>query len=409
MKNRTAHVVIVGGGFAGVKVARELRDEGGVHVTLISDYEEFRYSPALYRTATGHMKRESSIPIASLFDGSENITFKKARIVSIDRKKRVIVTNTDEQINYDYCVLALGVVTSFFGIPGLEKYSYSIKSGREVEQLKRHLHRELIDEHALDKNYVIVGAGPTGVELAGALGQYLARIRKSHSIPHGKITIELIEAADRVLPAMKDRASRLATKRLEKLHVNVMTGRHVKGEAENSLNIDGRSIPTHTVIWTAGVTNNPFYKRNIGQFTLNEKGRVQVDEYFRVDEHCFVAGDNAAVPFSGLALSAIRNARYISDAIMRSLENRNLKPARFKDPAKAVPLGTNNALFQWKFIVFSGPIGGLLRLAADLIGYSDIMGIRKATAIWLKRDEYEETCPVCRAPHSDEKIAATRK
>lgn len=404
MKNRTAHVVIVGGGFAGIKVARELRNEPGIHITLVSDQSDFRYSPALYRTATGHTKRESSIPIKTLFRGVENISFKQASLKSIDRKKRTLTLTGGEQVNYDYCVLALGVVTSYFGVPGLEEYSFSIKSGKEVVELKKHLHKQLINEQAMDNNYVIVGAGATGVELACALGQYLKRIKKSHNIHHGKVTIELIEAAPRVLPAMSERASKLALQRLRRLRVKVMVGSHVKAETDKSLNVDGRSIPTHTVIWTAGVTNNPFFKKNAKQFTLNDRGKVTVDAYMRVDEHCFVIGDNAAVAHSGLALSAIRNARYTADAILRSMQGRTLKKAKFRDSAVVVPLGTNEAVFQWKKIMFASVVGGLLRVAADLIGYSDIMGWRKAVAIWLRRDDYEESCPVCRAPHTASSI-----
>ena len=404
MKNRTAHVVIVGGGFAGVKVARELSDEGGVHVTLISDQDDFRYTPALYRTATGHTKRESSIPIDSLFVSQENVSFKKAVVTSIDRQKKTLTLQGGEQINYDYCVLALGVVTSYFGVPGLEKHSFSIKSAEKVIELKRHLHQQLTDNQAMDKNYIIVGAGATGVELACALGQYLGRIKKAHQIHSGKVTIELIEAAPRVLPAMSERASKLALQRLHKLRVKVMLASHVKAESDKSLNVDGRSIPTHTVIWTAGVTNNPFFKNNENQFSLNEKGKVAVDEFLRVDEHCFVIGDNAAVPRSGLALSAIRNARYTADAIMRELEDKKLKPAKYPDSAMAVPLGSNQAVFQWKKLIFAGVLGGLLRISADLIGYSDVLGWKQAISIWLRRDDYEEVCPICRAPHVAESI-----
>lgn len=405
MKNRTAHVVIVGGGFAGVKVARELSDEGGVHVTLISDQDDFRYSPALYRTATGHANRESSIPISSLFTRAENVTFKRAKVVGIDRQKRTLKLQGGEQVNYDYCVLALGVVTSYFGVPGLEEYSFSIKSAKEVMQLKHHLHQQLVGDATTDENYVIVGAGATGVELACALGQYLRRIRKAHKTHHGKVTIEVIEAAPRVLPVMSERASRLALQRLRKLRVKVMLNSHVKAETGKSLNVDGRSIPTRTVIWTAGVTNNPFYKDNQKQFDLNEKGKVVVDEFLRVDKHCFVIGDNAAVPRSGLALSAIRNARYTADAIMRELEGKRLKPATYPESAMVVPLGSNQAVLQWKKLVFAGALGGALRVTADLIGYSDILGWKRAIVIWLRRDDYEEVCPVCRTPHIVEAIA----
>ncbi|MCW1908553.1 MAG: FAD-dependent oxidoreductase, partial [Candidatus Saccharibacteria bacterium] len=313
------HVVIVGGGFAGVRVARRLHNVPGVKVTLISDQTEFRYSPALYRTATGGLRRVSTIPVKTMISHLPDTEFVSARMTKINREKRIITTTGGKNYHYDYAVLAIGVVTSYFNIPGLEQFSYSIKSAHEVERLKRHLHEQMTSREGPDKHYVIVGAGPTGVELAAALGQYLKKIAKKHRIRRSRLAIELIEAADRVLPTMAPGASRRAHAKLRRLGVKVMVGQKVEAATSNALKVSGRMIPTHTVIWTAGVTNNPFFKRNNAQFELDKRGKVIVGKQLMIDQHTYVIGDNAAIEFGGLAQTAIKHANFVAKHIARTV------------------------------------------------------------------------------------------
>lgn len=393
-------VVVIGGGFAGLRLVRKLCRDPSTHVTLVSDHTTFRYSPALYRTATGHRRNESIIPIASVVKDYPNVTFIHAKATSIDRQSRTIELSGGQKLHYDYCVIAIGVVTSYFGIPGIEEHAYSIKSGAEVNEFKKHLHDTMTEQNDTDRNYVIVGGGPTGVELASALGAYVTRIAKKHRVPHPKVHIELIEAAPRLLPSMSQRASNLAFKRLKQLRVKVMLSKHVEAENETTLTVAGRSIPTQTVIWTAGVTNNPFFLRNKDQFTLDDKKRVVVDGHLRVDAHTFVIGDNCNAKYAGLAISAVRNANYV--AWFLKWNRRGYKTTRFWPfiPISVVPLGQKRAVFQWGKIVFDGYLGGFLRLLGDIVGYGDVMGYRRALRIWLRRNDQEETCPICRAPHS---------
>ncbi len=397
MAKRKFHVVIVGGGFGGIKLARELAGQPGITMTLISDQLDFRYSPALYRTATGHRNKESSVPLKMLVADIPNIHLIHARVIKLDRQKQIITTGGGTEYDYDFVVLALGVVTSFFGIDGLEKFAYGIKSVEEVDHLRAHLHEELVGRHALEKNYVVVGGGPTGVELAGALRYYLTRMAKRHKLKRSKVHIELIEAADRVLPAATMKASRLARRRLQKLGVKVQTNCRVLKETESSLLAGKKSIPTHTVIWTAGVTNNPFYAANAAQFRFDDHKKVIVDGYLRVDEHSFVIGDNAATPYSGLALTAIHNATYVANYLKQTARDRIIPAYHPFQPVSAVPVGPRWAVVQWRNYTFGGFIGSTVRLFADLIGYMDVMGLKRALKLWLRRYEYEETCPVCKA------------
>src|SRR5690606_6741637 len=156
------------------------------------------------------------------------------------------------------CIMALGMVTTYFGIKGLDTYAYGIKSADEIKRLKQHIFTDIAENHKLDKHYVIVGAGPTGFELASALGVYLSRLCERFKVRDHGLKIDLIEAAPRVLPRMSEKASRKVEKRLKELGVNVQTGKAVESASADELIVSGKRIDSRTVIWTSGVTNNPF-------------------------------------------------------------------------------------------------------------------------------------------------------
>ena len=224
------HLVIVGSGWAGLKIARQLKKvpQHKLRITLVSDINYFRYSAALYRVATGNREKEAIIPLSEILDDLPNVEFKKATVKKIDRKNRTIATSGGEIIHYDYAVLAIGTITNYFNIPGLDKWSYSIKTSTELRKFRTHLHQELVDEHAPDKNYVVVGAGPTGVELSAALTSYMKQVSRKHGLARRRITVSVIEAADRVLPISKPKVSASVEKRLRKLGVRVMLKKKVE-------------------------------------------------------------------------------------------------------------------------------------------------------------------------------------
>ena len=268
-------VVIVGGGFGGVKAALELVKDKKVSVTLVTDKDHFLFYPALYSTATGRSWQQSVLPLSEIFK-NDRIKVVRDSVVGLDTVRRFVVT-TQGQVHYDRVIFALGVVTSYFGIAGLDTYSFSIKSATEIERFKKHLHDELTSEQRLDKNYIIVGAGPTGVELAASLTGYLRRIGKRHMVKNSRIRLSLVEAAPRVLPRMSERSSALITKQLKKVGVTVMTGKKVESEDDDSIIISGTDIPSKTVVWTSGVANHPFFAEHSDIFKLAPNGRVEVD------------------------------------------------------------------------------------------------------------------------------------
>jgi NADH dehydrogenase len=328
-------VVIVGGGFGGVKAALELSKDDRFNITLISDRDTFRYYPTLYHTATGGLKRQSSISLQELF-AEKSVSIVLGEAATIDRKAHTITLKDNRSYRYDTAILGLGVTTNYFGIPGMQEYSYSIKSIEEAERFKQHVHKQLADEHQPDPHYVIVGAGPTGIELAGALPQYIREVMAKHDIRHRAVHVDLIEAAPRLLPRMPKDYSRAVAKRLRRLGVKLYTGQAVQGLAADSLTVSGKPIRSHTVIWTAGVTNHPFFKDN--GFTLTNRGKVTTDMYLQADDNVYVIGDNANTPYSGMAQTALYDGAYVARNLIRKM---SFRPARVGLPScGAIPTST---------------------------------------------------------------------
>lgn len=389
------HIVIVGGGFGGVVAARSLAKTPNVTVTLVSDKPTFRYAPALYRVATGYQHRLAMLPLADMLPKS--VEFVQGKLSGLDVDERRIVLSNGKKISFDYLILSLGSQTSYFHIPGLPELSYGIKDAAAIRKLQKHLHDDLIIQGELDKNYVVVGGGPTGTELAASLAKYLRVLKKRHRIKRQIVRVELIEAADRVLPMLHTRLSAAARRRLRRLGVIVNTGKKVQAETATSLKVDGRSIPTHTVIWTAGTQNNEFFQKHEKDFQFAKNGRVQVDEQLRSDKHIFVIGDNANSTYGGLAQTAIHQAHYVARVIGREMRQRPIRAYKPRRPFSIIPVGHNWAVLQYGNFTLYGRLAGVMRKWADFIGYADVLGYRKSYKIWRQFDAAEETCVVCRS------------
>jgi NADH:ubiquinone reductase (H+-translocating) len=377
------NVTIVGGGFGGVKTALELSKHSNVQVTLITEMPHFQYYPALYDAATGHSHLEAWVPLSRIFESRPNVEVVIDSITTIDPNARIVTGASGKEYGYETIVLALGSVTTYFGIKGLDQYSYGIKSVAEVNAFKRHLYEEMGKEHEIDKHYVVVGAGPTGVELSAALVSYLDRLRKQfHLIDGRKIHIDLVEAAPRVLPRMSEGASKIVHKRLEKLGVKVHLGKAVQSQNADSLMVSGKPISSHTVIWTSGVANNPFYKANEQHFKFAPNGKVIVNEYMQAMGNVYVIGDNAATPFTGLAQTALHDAQFVSGNLIRLQHHHKAVPYKAVKPPVVVPVGERWAIFEWGKLRLWGWPASLLRRAADFIGYHDVLPIGQALGVW---------------------------
>ncbi len=385
-------VVIVGGGFGGVKVALELADDARFHITLVSDHADFRVYPSLYHTATGGSQRVSSIPLTEIF-ADKGVHLIQDSVVSIDRKARTITTAVHHTIDFEALILALGVQTNYFNISGLQEYAFGIKTLDEAEKLKAHLHQQMIDEKRLDLNYVVIGGGPTGIELAGALPSYLSRIARQHDLPKRAVHVDLVEAAPRLLPRLPKDISRRVARHLRHVGVRIELNKAVQAQTADTLMVNNKPIRSHTVIWTAGVTNNPFFAEQGFQLAPNKK--VRVDQFLQTEPGIYVVGDNADTAYSGTAQVALGDGVFVAHNLMRLANKLEPVPYKAKKPIYVMPAGPKWAAVLWGNFRIYGRIGWWLRRVADLIAYHDYEPWQMATRRWAAEGEEESMCPQC--------------
>lgn len=385
-------IVVVGGGFGGVKMALSLVGDHRFQVTLISDHPDFRYYPTLFRTATGGQRAISSIALTEIFNAKAvRVMLDSAK--SINREAKTVLTTKGEHLPYDALVLAMGTRTNYFHIKGLQQYSYGIKSVDEAEELKHHLHQQLLDDRKPDLNYVVIGGGPTGIELAGALPGYIHKITKQHHLPDRPVHVDLVEAAPRLVPRLpRDVSARLA-RQLRHLGITLYLNTAVQAETVDTLMVNNKPIRSHTVIWTAGVTNHPFFADQ--GFQLAKDGRVRVDQYLQAEPGIYVLGDNADTPYSGMAQTALNDARFVAHNMQRLASNRDPLPYTAKRPVYVLPAGPSWAAVLWGPLRIYGWVGWSLRLLADLIAYRDYEPWRLASKHWVAEANDEEECPIC--------------
>ncbi len=386
------NVLIVGGGFGGVKAALSLSHDDRFKVTLISDQDDFRYYPALYHTATGGASQVSSIPLSELLAG-HRVTYHRARAMHLKRETKQLVTKGAGTLSYDSLILSLGMTTNYFGIKGLEEYSFGIKSLDEAEELKQHIHNQLRHDGTVDQHYLIVGGGPTGVELAGVLPGYIKQAMHRHGLPRRAVQVELIEAMPRIMPRMTKDVSRATAKQLRKLGVIIRTNQKVEAETADALIINGRPVTSHTVVWTAGVACNRFFQDN--NFVMTEHHKVEVNQYLQAEPDIYVLGDNADTKYSGVAQTALHDAVTVTRNLQRLASGKSPKPYRRRQPIYVTPTGPGWASVVYgKFRVY-GRVGWWLREAADFVAYHDYQPWWPAVQRWRALRDTQESCPLC--------------
>jgi len=385
-------VVIAGGGFAGVKAALMLAKYHILDVTLIYNRPDFQYHPKLYETATGGMNAVSSIPISEIF-ARLPLDLVQDNIKSIDRQAHRISTKSGRQFSYDALILGLGVVPNYCGIKGLEKFAYGIKTIDDAVKFKNHLHRQIIDDSKPDLNYVVIGGGPSGIELAGVLPHYIRQILKNHELGPRQIHVDLIEAAPCLIPFAPKTVSKKIRRRLRKLGVRIYFDTKVEAETADALVINDKPIQSHTVVWAAGTVNHPFFTDQ--GFQLSANGKVRVDQYLQAEPGIYVVGDNADTPFSGMAQTAIYDGAFVAGNIIRKLDNKQPKPYVAKQPIYVFPTGPNWAAVIWGPVRIFGRPGSWLRKCADFTTYREFEPWHMAAERFYESYDHEESCPVC--------------
>ncbi len=381
-------VVIVGGGFAGVKAALELSRRRVGKITLISNQPYFLHHATLYATATGRSLAESVLPLENIFLNHPDVKVVTDTISKIDTGKRVLMS-AKNTYPYDEAILALGSVTSFFGIEGLADHAFGVKSLQEIKKYHNHLHDRMALTNQRDNHYVI-GGGATGVELAGAVREYLDSLAHLHHQHHSKNIVHLVEAADRLVPQCSLTASKLIHRRLEKMNVIVKLHKHVTALDDDTIDIDGEKHRQQSAVWTSGVANHPFFARQpIGTFKFNARGRIVVNDFLQAAPHVYVLGDNNAVPDSGLAWPAMRQGKFTAINLSRQVLKKPLRRYKPSRPPVGIPVGENWAYVEWKGVYAAGRLGAWLRRRMELYGYRQLMPAKMARAVWRAHDIQE--------------------
>lgn len=395
-KIKKENIVIVGGGFAGVKAALFLSKYSNFfNITLISETDNLRYYPLLYKFATGANQVLVSIPLTKIFQ-NKKIKIVHGSIASLDRSTKSIHLVDNQTFNFDKLILALGVVTNYFGIDGIEDYAYSIKSEAEAMKFNRHLHDYLIANHQPDDHYVVIGAGPTGIELAAELPEYLRYLMKIHHLGRHAIKVEIIEALNQLLPRLPKPYAQRVSKKLISIGVSLKLNSKVISQNNSEITVNNQTIKSKTVVWTAGVANHPFYKAN--NFLITQHGKIACDIFLQAEDNIFIAGDNANTPFSGLAQTALHDGQSIAENIVRNHFGYQMKAYKPKNIITVIPVGPKFSAVLWGKKKFYGFYGSVMRHLADIDGYMNVLPWYSALALWLKYfHRRPQTCPICQS------------
>ncbi len=406
IKQDIKRVLVVGGGFGGVASALTFAKKHLPHaaITLVSDKPHFEYKPMLYRVVTGRSPLEVCIPLKNIFAG-KNIEFAVDVIDAVDLEKKIARGTSGTDYPFDYLVLALGSETAYFNIPGLEKFSFGFKSISEAMRLKAHLHAlfsacknpaENLEGKVCLLQVVVVGAGPSGVELAGELAVFMKRLAKKYDVDASLVSVDLIEAAPRILPALPERVARKVVGRLRRIGVNIFTNRAMTEEQATQIKIRGMTMKTETVVWASGVKPNKLYKK-IDGLKLDETGRVVTDEYLRASGHpqVFAIGDGAVSIHGGMAQTALHQGEAVADNITRLILDK--PPVVYKPRAvyHLLPVGPGWAAAPLRVITLYGFLGWLLRRAADIRYFLTILPFSEAMRAFRRHQTLCETCGIC--------------
>lgn len=382
-KTKNTRVVIVGGGFGGVKVALELANKPGFDVVLISQTNNFEYHGALYRTATGHSPMEVVIPIKDILHRAKNVTFVLDSVEHINPESHMITSEVGNSYKYDQAVLAMGNVINYFGIEGMEQNSFGLSTVGQTIMLRNKM-TELFKKHECP-TIAVVGAGPSGVELAGEIQHYARRISRKYGTPVCHPKVVLIEGADRVLPMFNPLLSARAYMRLQKLGVQMRLNTKVNACESGKVCLSGGDVDADLIVWTAGSRATDFYLNHPKVFEL-ERGRVKVNEYMQAVGHndIYVIGDNAFTLFSGMAQTALHDAKFVARNLLRQRHGKDMVTYRTLHPTYVVPVGDKWAVLQNDKHQWSGTRAWLFRRRADLWIFENFEPYKKAIKTWRR-------------------------
>lgn len=370
-KQHLPRVLIIGGGFGGIEVAKKLKNQP-VEVLLLDRHNHHTFQPLLYQVATGSLEAPSvAFPLRKMFRRQNNLRFRIADVQQILHAEKTVITDIGA-FNYDYLVIATGATTNFFGNQDIEYYSLPMKNLKEAVNIRSFLLQN-IEEALLQSskeaqipylNFVVVGGGPTGVELSGAIAEIRNHIlaKDYPELNKEDMHVYLVEGQDKVLANLSPQASEKAELYLRELGVTLMLNKRVTGyDGETITFADSDPISAKTVIWSAGVMGQ--FPHGIPEELIQRGRRIRVEPTCLVPgmENVFAIGDVAAMiteetpnGYPGVAPAAQQQGRFVASQIIKILQNQPLERFKYFDKGSMATIGRNKAVVDIGKLRFQG-------------------------------------------------------
>ncbi|MEO8445852.1 MAG: NAD(P)/FAD-dependent oxidoreductase [bacterium] len=396
------NVIVIGAGFGGLQAVKKLARQKNFRITLIDKTNHHLFQPLLYQVATAVLSSaDIAIPSRSLTEKYENVTVIMEEVTRIDKENKSVFFN-GRSLKYDFLILAMGAQTGYFGHEDWKKYTSGLKNLPDALEIRKRLllSFEEAENHPEDAGkllkYIIIGGGPTGVELAGSIAELShVIIRKDfRNIDTSKAEIILIEGGADLVPSFDRTLSVYTKKQLEKRGVTVMLNSRVANVEDKIIyvnTLDGQKIiEGNIIIWAAGVEPVPM-TQNMG-ISLDRSKRVIVNQYCYIDGYpdIFVIGDMSdhkqanGKPLPGLGPVAMQQGRYVAKFIINKLKGKQTPPFRFLDKGNMATIGRKNAIAEFRSLKMTGLIGWFAWLFVHLyymVGFKNKISIL-ITWIW---------------------------
>jgi NADH dehydrogenase len=382
-------VVIVGAGFGGLSAARALVNQP-VEVTIVDQRNFHTFQPLLYEVATAGLEAgDVAYPVRAIFGRSRNVTFRFGTVTGVDWERRLVVLEDADPLAFDSVIVASGATAKFFGIPGAAEYSFPLYTLSDARALRDHILRRLEDAdmdpeaeaHGL-LTFVVVGGGPTGVEVAGALAELLdvAVRHDGFRFQRGAERIIVVDGLDRLLTPFQPSGSTYAARTLERRGVDLKLGHMVRSVDGSCVTLDdGSRIATRTVVWAGGVSVEDTVASRLDQES-GPNGRLVVEADLSLPGRpgAYAIGDAAAVPWAGaghegeicpqLAQVAIQSGKHAALQIVNRSADRPTEPFHYRDKGIMATIGRRAAITQFpRGLMVRGTLGWLAWLGLHIL------------------------------------------